>query len=87
MLQNDDRLFPNCYAAAICWTHPCARITTETVVKDYTAGCCSGKDNMSLSGIGITELMVVGGLVVMAGHIILIGAAVVAAIVIWREES
>jgi hypothetical protein len=42
---------------------------------------------MHISGIGITELIIVGGVVAMASHMVLTGAAVVAAIVIWRKES
>ena len=42
---------------------------------------------MSIPSVGIVELIVVGGVAVMASHIVLTGAAIVAAIVIWRKES
>lgn len=87
MQQNGYRLFPSCHTAAILWKPPRANITPESVVKDHMTLFGSGGINMSVPSIGITELTVVGGVVVMAGHMVLTSAAVVAAIVVWRKRS
>lgn len=42
---------------------------------------------MFIPSIGLAEFLVLGGIVVLAGHMVLTGAAVVAALVIWRKEA
>jgi hypothetical protein len=42
---------------------------------------------MHIFGVGIAEILVLSGLTCLAGEVVLIGAAVVAAIVFWRKES
>lgn len=42
---------------------------------------------MYICGFGIAEILVLSGLTCLAGEVVLIGAALVAAIVFWRKES
>jgi hypothetical protein len=41
---------------------------------------------MHISGIGIGEVIILSGLTCLVGEVVLIGAAIVAAIVTWRED-
>ncbi len=42
---------------------------------------------MHIFGFGLAEIVVLSGLTCLAGELVLIGAAVVAAIVTWGKES